>query len=88
MTSQSEGDVYDFWSLEGLYITVETVKSDNINRMITITDDFYSVTIYKWDFQNLITFNSDYVKRISLYRDSEWSHLDQLVLNNLSKWLH
>ena len=36
-------------------ITMGQTKSDNINRMITITGDFYLVILSKWDFQIVIT---------------------------------
>ncbi len=50
-------------------ITLGQNKSDNINRMITITGCFYIVSYSKWDFENikrLITLTSDNIKRLSL----------------------
>ena len=52
--------------------TLDQTKIDNINRMVTITDDFLlsnlvngmlKADLIKW----MITLTSDYIKRLSLY---------------------
>ena len=54
-------------------ITLGQTKSDNINRITTISDDLYLVIYIKWDFtlhdhiKRLITLTSDYIKRLLLY---------------------
>ena len=52
-----------------LNAAVSRIKSDNINRMITIAGDFYLV-FSKWDVgivKQLKTSTSDYFKHLSLY---------------------
>ena len=51
-------------------ITVDQTKSDHVNRMITITEEFYLVIFSKWEvkFDQIsdIYITSDYFKRLSL----------------------
>ena len=46
-------------------ITLGQTKSDNINRMITITDHFYIVMGRK---KVIALLTGDYIKRLSLHR--------------------
>jgi len=49
-------------------IILGQTKSDYINRMITMTEDFYLVTFSKWDFstKQLMTLTSDFIELLSL----------------------
>ena len=38
-------------------MTLGHTKSDNINRMITVTDDFYLVILSKWEFKEADNIN-------------------------------
>ena len=48
-------------------ITSGQTKSDNINRMITIADDFCSVFFSKWDLLNMKTIAVDNINRGFLF---------------------
>ena len=53
-----------------MWITLGQTKSDNINRMITITDGFYNKINKTFEcdhIKRLITLTSDNIKRLSLY---------------------
>jgi hypothetical protein len=60
-------------------ITLSHIKSDTINRMITLTGEFYLVRYSLWDsynrIQRLITLTSDNIKRLSLYYEKEKNYV-------------
>ncbi len=61
--------IYSIVKKNPLYvITLCQTKSDNINRMITITDDFQLATLSKWDLSMLITFSGFQCTKAGLLR--------------------